>query len=67
MEKVRVYRNSGEVLGVQINELGILTADLLVVLVFLTAGLILKDPTYRVPMWVGGALYLIFAVLWHTL
>ena len=67
MEKVRVYKNSGEVFGVNINELGILTADLAVVIVFFTAGLILKDPTYRVPMWVGGALYLIFAVLWHTL
>lgn len=66
MEKVRVYKNSGEVFGVNINELGILTADLAVVIVFFTAGLILKDSTYRYPMWTCAGLYLIFAVLWHT-
>ena len=66
MEKVRVYKNSGEVFGVNINELGILTADLAVVIVFFTAGLILKDPTYRYPMWTCAGFYLIFAALWHT-
>lgn len=66
MAKERVYNNSGEIFGVTINELGIFTADLAVVIVFFTAGLLLKDITYRYPMWTCAGLYLIFALIWHS-
>lgn len=66
MAKERVYNNSGEIFGVTINELGIFTADLAVVIVFFTAGLLLKDRTYRYPMWTCAGLYLIFALIWHS-
>lgn len=66
MAKERVYNNSGEIFGVTINELGIFTADLAVVIVFFTAGLLLKDSTYRYPMWTCAGLYLIFALIWHS-
>ena len=66
MAKERVYNNSGEIFGVTINELGIFTADLAVVIVFFTAGLLLKDNAYRYPMWTCAGLYLIFALIWHS-
>ena len=64
--KELVHKNTGEVFGVYIAEMGIFTADMVVVFVFFVAGLAVKDRSFRVPMWVGGALYLIFSLLWHA-
>ena len=66
MAKEVVYNTSGEVAGVYIAEVGMFTADLAFVITLLVMGFIIKDSSYRTPMWVCAGLYLLFALIWHT-
>ena len=66
MAKEVVYNNSAEVWNVYIAEVGMFTFDLAVVAVLLSLGLIIRNSTYRYPMWTCAGLYLIFSLIWHT-
>ena len=66
MARTVVYNNDAEVLGVYIAEVGMFTFDITLVIILLILGLILKDRSYRTPMWVCAGLYLVFALGWHT-
>ena len=48
-----------------IEEMGIFTADILFVITLLALGLLIKDSSYRIPMWTCAGIYLFFATLWH--
>jgi hypothetical protein len=39
--------------------------DISVVCLFLLIGVFIKDKAIRLGLWVGGLIYLFFAVLWH--
>ncbi len=66
MAREVVYNNDIEVLGVYLAEAGMFTFDITLVIILLTLGVIIRDRTYRTPMWVCAGLYLTFALIWHT-
>jgi|TARA_B100000470_G_scaffold102108_1_gene78822 hypothetical protein len=61
--KNKVYNNSGEIFGIDINEMGMFNYDIAVVIVFLTISLFWKEQ--RNLFLIGAGLYLFFTLFWH--
>ena len=59
----KVYNNSGEIADIVINELGMFTFDIAIVIVFLSVALFWKEQ--RNVFLVGAGLYLFFTLFWH--
>ena len=59
----KVYNNSGEIVGIVINELGMFTFDIAIVIVFLAISILWKEQ--RNVFLVGAGLYLFFSLFWH--
>ena len=66
MARIVVYNNDAEVFGVYIAEVAMFTFDITLVMIMFILGLIIRDRSYRTPLWVCAALYLIFALIWHA-
>ena len=61
--KEKVYNNSGEIADIVINELGMFTFDIAIVIVFLSVALFWKEQ--RTIFLSGAGLYLFFTLFWH--
>ena len=59
----KVYNNSGEIADIVINELGMFTFDIAIVIVFLSVALFWKEQ--RTIFLSGAGLYLFFTLFWH--
>ena len=59
----KVYNNSGEIADIVINELGMFTFDIAIVIVFLAISIFWKEQ--RNVFLVGAGLYLFFTLFWH--
>ena len=59
----KVYNNSGEIVGIVINELGMFTFDIALAIVFLSVALFWKEQ--RTIFLSGAGLLLFFSLLWH--
>ena len=59
----KVYNNSGEIADIVINELGMFTFDIAIVIVFLSVALFWKEQ--RTIFLSGAGLYLFFSLFWH--
>ena len=59
----KVYNNSGEIADIVINELGMFTFDIAIVIVFLSVSLFWKEQ--RTIFLSGAGLYLFFSLFWH--
>ena len=59
----KVYNNSGKIADIVINELGMFTFDIAIVIVFLSVALFWKEQ--RTVFLIGAGLYLFFSLFWH--